>query len=336
MPKQSSIIGKINKLPLISVIVPVYNVEKYICRCLDSIIHQTYQNLEIILVDDGSLDNSGKICKEYARKDIRISVFHKVNGGVSDARNYGIDKANGEYLAFIDSDDYVDLDYIEYLYSLISRGYKLAICSLCVFFTSNGHLLNKGNGKEVVLSGKKCIEMMCYHKEVDTAVYAKLIHKSLFKNVRFPKGKIFEDIGTLYLIFDQCEKIICGFIPKYYYMIRENSIVTSAFHIRKLDFIDMTDQMADYVNKKYPDLVEATLRRRGYARFSTLNQMLDVKEDNYKKIRKKIIQDLKKIRGSVIRNPKTPKRDKIAYLCLSFGFFVYKFCWKLYIKHERG
>lgn len=327
----------ITKGPLVSVIVPVYGVEKYINKCIRSILAQTYFNLEILLIDDGTKDKSGIICDEYAKKDSRIKVFHKKNGGLSDARNYGIECATGEYLTFIDSDDYIDKDYIEFLYNLLNNGrYKLALCSLHVLYTSNGKVWNKGNGKTMVISGKKCIEMMCYHEEVDTAAYAKLYHKDLFKNVKYPKGKLFEDIGTSYLLFDQCKEIICSFFPKYWYVIRNESIVTSAFNEKKLDLIEMTDKMADYVNLKYPDLYKATLRRKGYARLSTLNQMLDVNEEKYTSIKKDIIKFLKSNSIVICGDKRTPKRDKLAYLCLMIGFPVYKFCWKLYIKHQRG
>ncbi len=326
----------IKNVPLISVIVPVYGVEKYIDKCLESIILQTYENLEIILVDDGSKDRSGEICEEYAKKDKRIKVFHKTNGGLSDARNYGIEHSHGTYLAFIDSDDYIDIDYIEFLYNLIKDGYKMALCSLHVVYTSNGHISHKGNGEKVVLSGKGCIERMCYHEEVDTAAYAKLIHRSLFDIVRYPKGKIFEDIGTSYLLFDQCNEIICHFIPKYYYVIHENSIVTSDFNLKKMDLIEMTDQMVNYVNTKYPDLKEATLRRKGYAYFSTLNQMLSVNTPEYIQKRNEIINFLKKNGKIILKNPRTPCRDRVAYLSLKMGFPVYKFFWKLYIDYQRG
>ena len=212
----------------------------------------------------------------------------------------------------------------------------MALCSLHVVFTSNGRVWNKGNGEENIITGKQCIEMMCYHEEIDTAAYAKMIHRDLFENVRFPKGKIFEDIGTSYLLFDQCDKIICNFAPKYYYIIRENSIVTSSFNEKKLDLIEMTNQMANYVDEKYPDLKEATLRRRGYAYFSTLNQMLDVTDSYYIDIRQRIISFLRRNSIRIIRNERTPKRDKVAYTCLLLGFPFYKFAWKLYIYHTRG
>lgn len=322
--------------PLISIIVPVYNVEPYIERCIESLINQTYVNIEILLVDDGSRDNSGVICDRFAKLDKRIKVFHKENGGLSDARNYGLDRANGEYISFIDSDDYVDIDYIEFLYNLINEGYKLALCSLHVVFTSNNRIVNKGNNKKYVLDSEKCIEMMCYQDEVDTAAYAKMAHKSLYKDLRFPKGKLFEDIGTTYLLFDQCEKIICDFTPKYYYIIRENSIVTSKFNSKKLDLIEMTDKMASYVNRKYINLKKATLRRQCYARFSTLNQMLNIKDAEYLNERKKIVKFLRTHGLSVICDKKTPNRDRVAFLCIYLGYPVYKIMWKLFRRVERG
>ena len=327
---------QIKDQPLVTIIVPVYGAEKYIEKCLISIINQTYKNLEILLIDDGSKDRSGIICDEYAAKDSRIMVYHKENGGVSDARNFGIERATGEYLSFIDSDDYVDLDYIEFLMTLIFEGYKLALCDINFVYTNNGRIESSGLGQKMILTGEQCIEMMCYHNLVDTAPYAKIAHISLFENVRYPKSKIFEDTGTTYLLFDQCEQVICCFQPKYYYVIRPNSIVRSDFSIKKLDMIEMTDKMADYVDAKYPELSDATLRRRGYARFSTLNQMFNVKDSKYITIRKEIVSYLKRIAKKVIANPKVPKRDKLGYACLKVGFPFYKVVWSIYVKIKKG
>lgn len=216
--------------PLITVIVPIYNVENYLKKCLNSIINQQYKKLEILLIDDGSTDLSGKIADEYAVKDNRIKVVHKENGGLSDARNYGLKIMTGEYVTFIDSDDYVTEDYISYMYGLLEKtNFKasLALCSLINVYSSTDRLQDNGNQTEVVLSGKKCIEMMCYHDLVDTCAYAKLGKRELYTNDFFPKGKLFEDIGSTYKLFLQCDKVACGFKGKYYYVIRPNSIVTS-------------------------------------------------------------------------------------------------------------
>lgn len=323
----------VDTTPRISIIIPVYNVEKYLARCLDSIVGQTYKQIEIICINDGSTDSSKTILEDYAKKDQRIIVVNQNNGGLSNARNKGIDIATGEYITFVDSDDYVAADYVEFLLQLLKRNNfksKMAMCSLKTVFTKTNGYIDAGNEEIVTLSGEKAIEMMCYHNLVDTCAYAKLAKKELYDNVRFPEGKLFEDIATTYLLFDQCETIECGFMAKYFYMIRDDSIVTSGFKTTKLDLLKMTDEMAAYINKKYLGLHKATLRRQVYARFSTLNQMLEV--DGYEKQKKEILFFLKKYKWSILRDSKAPKRDKIAYLMLGFGYHFYKWSWGNYLK----
>lgn len=319
--------------PLISVIVPVYNVEDYLNRCLDSIIHQNYKNLEIILIDDGSTDSSGTIIDEYGKRDSRIRIVHQENWGLSHARNVGLNIMRGDYVTFIDSDDFVTLDYVSYLFSLIKDTHfqvKLSLCSLMNHYSKTGKDINCGNGLKKVFSGKECIEMMCYHNLVDTCAYAKLAKRELYDTVRFPSGKLFEDIATTYQLFLQCDKVSCGFEPKYYYNIRSNSIVTSEFSKNKLQLLEMTDKMADEVKKIYPELSGATLRRQVYARFSTLNQTLST--PNAHGIQKQLIEYIQEHKKTVLNDPKTPKRDHAAYTLLSVGLPFYKFGWCLYEK----
>lgn len=326
-----------SELSLISVIVPVYNVEKYIGRCIESILQQTYHNIEILLIDDGTEDNSGTICDDYARKDNRIIVYHKTNGGLSDARNYGIEKAEGEYITCIDSDDYVDEDYIEYLYSLqIKYNTPMSICQHRVLVGNKGRVCDMLLHGDELLSAKNCLKRMLYHDVIDTSAWAKLYHRDLFNHVSYPKGMVFEDIGTTYALILQCDNIAVGYEAKYNYVVHKNSIVNSRFSQRKLDMIAMTDKMADCVEARFPDLHPAVLRRRCYGRFSTLNQMLEVQDVEYKKIRQDIIGYLKKNAWIVIRDPNTPKRDKFAYLSLMLGFSFYKHIWMLYRMISRG
>lgn len=319
--------------PLISIVIPIYNVEKYLARCLESVVNQTYENLEIICVNDGSTDTSKVILEDYSKRDQRIRVINQSNGGLSNARNTGIDVSKGEYITFIDSDDYVADDYIEFLFNLLKENHfksKMAVCSLKTVFTKTKGYIDAGNNKIATVSGERAIEMMCYHDLVDTCAYAKLGKKELYDEVRFPEGKLFEDIATTYLLFDQCETIECGFIAKYFYMIRDDSIVTSEFKESKLDLLKMTDEMASYIDKKYPNLVKATLRRRVYARFSTLNQMLDT--SGYEEQKRDILIFLRKYKWVILRDSKAPKRDKVAYLMLSFGYSFYKWSWGKYLK----
>lgn len=321
------------KEKLISVILPIYNVSDYLDRCMDSVINQTYKNIEIIMVDDGSTDDSSVKCDEYKEKDDRIIVFHKENGGLSDARNYGISRASGDYITCIDSDDFVDSDYIQYLYSLIVKyNTKMSICQHRVLFDS-GKVKENGKSGDEFLSNKRCLERMMYHDVIDTSAWAKLYDRSLFSSVEYPKGKLFEDIGTTYKLMLQCDNIAVGYESKYNYIIRKNSIVNCSFNPKKLDLLEMTDKMAEDVLKVYPDLEEAVLRRRVYARFSTLNQMLDVNE--YELEKKKIIYFIKDNKKHLLKNRDVPKRDIFAIRLLGSGYSFYKFFWKLYLKIEK-
>ena len=322
--------------PLISVIVPVYNVEKYLPKCMEMLLSQTYPDLEIVLVDDGSPDGSAALCDEYAAKERRVCVYHKPNGGLSDARNYGIERAKGEYITCIDADDYPDRDYVEYLWQLLCENdVKMSICQLRVQ-TSGGKNLDQGRPGSEVLDNKTCIKRMMYHDVIDTTACAKLYHRSLFENVRYPVGRYFEDIGTTYELMLLCEKIAVGYESKYNYIYRDDSIVNSAFNPRKLDLLDMTDKMAADVSSVYPDLEGAVLRRRVYARFSTLNQMFNVTDPEDIRKREEIIAFILENSDAVAADPLTPSRDRMAIRALKPGFGVYKKLWKLYLKIQKG
>jgi len=313
---------------LVSIIIPVYNVEPYIRRCIESVICQTYTNIEIILVDDGSLDKTGIICEEYTKRDNRITVYHKDNGGLSDARNYGIERANGEYYVFIDSDDFVDQDYIEYLMRLIIRyRCKLSICQHRVIFL-NGTVKDYGKSGDALLSPSECLERMLYHDVIDTSAWSKMYHKSLFQNIRYPKGKIYEDIGTTYKFIIQCDNIAVGYESKYSYVYNSASIVNGSFNPKKFDLIKMTDQMAEDVCRKYPQLFRATERRRTYARFSTLNQMTGINDYNLE--RNDIICFIKHNSKKILFDMEAPLRDKIAIVLLNINYNLYEKIWLNY------
>ena len=330
----SEILDAANDTVLISVIIPVYKVEKYIRRCIDSVLNQSYKNIEIILVDDGSPDNCGKICDEYKEIDKRVCVFHKENGGLSDARNYGVMHARGEYIVFIDSDDYVENDYIDYLFSLINKyGTKMSLCQHRTIF-NNGHIKEINLTGDSIMSCKDCLENMLYHNIIDTSAWAKMYHKSLLKDVFFPKGKIFEDIGTTYLFFLQCDYIAVGYERKYNYIFHDDSIVNSVFNEAKFNMLEMTDKMAKDVESAIPELSKAVLRRRVYSRFSTLNQMLY--SSQYDDEKHEIINFIKTNKYNVLVDKKAPKRDKIAIVLLCTSYNLYKRIWIIYRKRIMG
>ena len=222
---------------LISVIVPVYNVELYIENCVNSILEQSYHNFEILLIDDGSIDKSGDICETLAIKDNRIKVFHKRNGGLSDARNYGINYAKGEYVCFIDSDDYVDKNYLKKLYEAIQK--EKANVSLCSFTVVDEN--KKELHSEIIRTPKKKITGKELLSEVLTSygyqyvvAWNKLYKLELFSDLKFEKGKVYEDEFINFVLFYDCSQVAIVHDSLYYYMQRQGSIVQSSMSIEKL------------------------------------------------------------------------------------------------------
>ena len=311
--------------PLVTVIVPVYKVEPYLRRCLDSIVNQTYRNLEIILIDDGSPDNCGVICDEYAEIDKRIKVIHKKNGGLSSARNVGLDVFKGEYVSFVDSDDVVSLDMIEYLYDLLSdNNAEISVC-LHEIVRDNHRWISFKNVNNQTVTPKECIKKLLYNDGVDTSAWAKLYKASLFNNVRYPQGKLFEDIATTYKLFFNANRIALGNEAKYSYILRNSSIVGSSFNEKKLDLLEMTDEMGRNVLNVYPDLSKAVLRRRVYARFSTLNQL--ARYVDRKKEKNCIIKFIKDNTREILLNNEVCLKDKVASILLNVNYNLYKFIW---------
>jgi len=321
------------KNDLITVVIPIFNVEKYLNKCIDSVLSQTYSNIEIILVNDGSTDNSGMMCDEYKNKDSRIKVIHKKNGGLSEARNFGIEVSSGKYITFIDSDDYVEKDYIEYLYYLIQKyNTKISICAYSVLM-ENGKIIDYGeNYLEKRLSKIETLEKMLNEEGFSVSAWAKLYDIKLFKDIRYPVGKLCEDNGTTYKVIDKVDKIAYGNKSKYYYYKRKGSIMLSVFNKNKLDMIELTDEMCNYLESKYPNLSDTLNRRKVYSRFNVLRQMIKVKNlpEDLKIKEDEIIKWLKQRKKEILKNPKSSKRDKIALMCLMVGKGFFKFVWNIY------
>ena len=229
---------------LISVIVPIYKVEKYLNRCVDSILSQTYKKIEIILVDDGSPDACGEICDRYIEKDTRIKVIHKENGGLSDARNAGIEAANGEYIIFVDSDDHIVPTMIEKMIeALIASKADLCICNIN-YVDENGAVINNQNMRSPINNGIYSRDDMLNFLVNDgywfyVTAWNKLYKANVFRNIRFRVGKYHEDEFLIHEIIDRCDKVVCLEDMLYNYVQREGSIMQDeklAFrHLQVLD-----------------------------------------------------------------------------------------------------
>lgn len=223
---------------LITIVVPVYNVEKYLGRCLDSILEQTYRNLEIILVNDGSTDGSESICKQYLSMDDRLRYIYQHNQGLAAARNAGIDRATGKYIAFVDSDDFIDKRYIETLYRLIIQyDCDISICGL-IKTTQDKPSVKKKKWSEKVYNGQELIRDMYNQNMLDLSVACnKLLKISLFQKERFPVGKLYEDFVLCTKLIYRSNKVAYTTEPLYYYFQSKESITRRKFTLKNLDHI---------------------------------------------------------------------------------------------------
>lgn len=211
--------------PLVSVIVPVYNISGYIERCLKSVCGQSYENLEIVVVDDGSTDESGKICDEFAAKDKRVKVYHKKNGGLSDARNFGIKKARGEFVALVDGDDFVQKDYVRNMVKVASEDVDIVVCGF-----------DKTIPDSMTMSGRDAaVRLLTRQDNLEIVAWNKLYRRELFDEIQYPNGEKHEDSLTTYKLLAAARVI--KYIPEslYYYVVREGSIMNSADLLSRLN-----------------------------------------------------------------------------------------------------
>ena len=321
---------------LISIIVPVYNVEKYLKKCFYSILNQSYKNLEVILVNDGSTDNSGKICDELSREDSRIKVYHKDNGGLSDARNYGVAKANGEYVGFVDSDDYIDQYMYENLYKAIRKyNTQIAECGITRVYKNN-KLRPHYDGEEysLVVDREGYLKEYLENRKVYGAAVCKLLSIDLAKVLKFPDGKVYEDVFYTLELLKKVDKYTLISGNYYYYYIRGNSITTKTFSSRDMDYIEIIDKIGEYTLNNYSKLKEKLFIRQGFAYLSIFNQIIQL--NDYRQIPEYsiVIGTLKNIRSNIIFNKLAPKSLKIAIILLNINEGLYKKVLKKYKKYE--
>lgn len=238
---------------MLSIIVPVYNVEKYIRRCVYSILKQTYKNLEVILVDDGSTDNSGGLCDKLEKEDNRVKVIHKENGGLSSARNAGIAIAEGDYLGFVDSDDYIEPDMYQTLYNaIINTGKDIACCGRIVDVLGEYSNEEFTLDRETIFSKKDAIGEILFLETIDVSACDKLYKRKLFKKIRYPMGKISEDAAVIFELLELSNGIVHVGRPLYHYVFRNNSITKTKYNEKKYDVIDNLNSTKHFIEKKYP------------------------------------------------------------------------------------
>lgn len=261
---------------IISVIVPVYNVEDYLGKCISSILNQTLKNIEVILVNDGSKDKSGYICEEYKKKDDRIVVIHKENGGLSSARNAGLEIATGELVGFVDSDDWIEPDYFEILYDGIEKlnaDISVMHLSNIMSYEKIEFLSNKKKGW-TLLNRHDALERFFSDDFIGYSACNKLYRKSLFEGIRYPEGVLMEDKATTYKLIHKANSIIVNSSKKYHYYLRTDGIMQSEFHKKKFDLLQVHLEQIEFVDRNYPEFYGLIRSRYAYEALRLLLMMI--------------------------------------------------------------
>ena len=315
------------KNALITIIIPVYNVKKYLKRCIDSVIKQSYTNLEILLIDDGSTDGSEKLCDFFAKEDKRIRVIHKENGGLSSARNCGLELMTGDFVSFLDSDDYLAIDFIESAYGLICSSYAdISILKMKnVLETENEEITDNKKVYIKTLNSEKAIEISLYQTIFDSSAPGKLYKSSIFDEIRFPINKINEDVAVCHKLMEKASIIVFMNKIGYYYRQRNSSIMHT-FNSNRLDGLEWAIEIESFCKQKYPKLIKAAKCRRFTVAIHLLLEMPE--EGNNRKNSIDIVnKEIRRNRISVIFNYKSRIRDKAAAFLSFFGEKTLKYAW---------
>lgn len=321
-------------MPLISVIVPVYNVEKYLGKCLDSILDQTFEDFEVLLIDDGSSDRSGEICRRYEEKDERVRYIQKENGGAGQARNYGVNLARGKYISFVDSDDYIDAHMLGVLYENITKsGADVASCGVYNVFQQKR--IPQYDKIETFLSpAEEAFGLLLLGEKIPGSPCNKLYRSWIFQKVRFPVGIFYEDVAFHTDLMQEIKNIYVDTTPLYYYVHRQNSITTQKFDSRAMTFIYAYENALKIVRDRYPSILSQAEFKLTWAYFSILDRMLQ--EKHYSDIREfpRVKTFLKRNTFRIIRSPYFHGARKIGAAALLLNVRLYR--WMIRMNDRRN
>lgn len=319
----------------ISIIVPVYNVENYLKKCVESILSQTFTDFELLLVDDGSTDSSGEMCDELKRLDERIKVIHKENGGLSSARNAGIDVAKGKYLTFVDSDDYIDTHMLEVLYkNMVQEDADLSIVGVTSVYSGQEPEITPS--EKYVVTQKEATKMILIGKQASVYAVAKLYKRNIFDDLRYPVGKAYEDVYVIMDVLNQCKKVVVDTASYYFYVHREGSITASKFNIRDLESIDSWEQAWHTIQEIMPEYSDLAFKRVCAANFYVLDKMMKSdSESEYPEMTKRIVGFLKENQKFIYANPYFTKNRKLSLTFLRIHPMLYKVFPKMQQRYLR-
>lgn len=309
-------------MPKISVIIPVYKVEKYLPECLASVDRQTFRDFELILVDDGSPDRCGRMCDEYAASHPNTRVLHQQNMGLSEARNQGVLLAKGEYVAFIDSDDYVSEDYLEYLLYLVEKyGTEVSVARKTVFWDGSEPTVRKQTDADGVVTASEALIKICYN-QLDICAWGKLYKRRLVEKYPYPKGQLYEDTATTYKIVGDTDRMAYGSRVIYYWRQRRGSITHAVITEKHLFGIVASKEQIAYMQKNYPDAVPAARARCAMKIVDLAYRAAMGKYDA--RLFRQIRDEIKPILKPLLSDPQTGWSLKVRSLALRFGYLPFK------------
>lgn len=316
---------------MVSIIVPVYNVEQYLHECVDSILMQNYSNYEVILVDDGSKDNSGTICDEYAKKNSKVSVIHQENQGLSGARNSGVQVSKGKYITFVDSDDFISYDYIRLLVTSIRNDCDVVTTGM-VKFSEVVPDTSKEETYVEELSNEEALRILCNQTKFGNSACAKLYKRYLVEKYPYPVGKLYEDLATTYKIIGDAQGICFCSKKGYYYRQRAYSIRKLNYHgIESSDWyiLDAAKNQYEYIKERYPAAAIAAKGRCVVAGFELIRLIRKgTREDkeNFQKIQLYV----KSFRKDVLTSSDVNKKSKIKCIAICSGYYPAVACSALF------
>ena len=314
---------------LISVIIPVYNVKPYLRMCAESVFTQTFRNLEILFVDDGSTDGSGELCDELAREDGRVRVIHQENGGLSAARNTGIDACKGDYIYFLDSDDAVSPVALAHLWTACVRFKADAAIGDFIRFTESGVPSERRNHSSSVIDTEETLRRMLMNEGIGHTAWGKLFRRELWAVHRFPVGLLYEDLAVLYDVMLGADKTAVVTDALYFYRMQEGSIMHSKIQEKNLTLLDTCDHVTELVTGAYPSLRGAAVRLQVVTYMRFLGDMLKTDYKLFPDAQRRIIDTVRAYSREFLSLPDVRKKDKFKLRTLLRGKWMFYLMYRL-------
>jgi len=298
----------------ISVVVPVYNVEKYLKKCVDSILAQSFSNFELWLIDDGSTDRCGEMCDEYEKKDSRIHVIHKKNGGLSEARNTALDRIQGRYVFFVDSDDWVSQDALKIMYSVALRTKARVVMGGMAIVDENGEIteIKRINQKKEVLGKDEMLSTL-----IQPNACNKLYDSSLFKELRYPVGRLYEDVFVYHRILNQIDYMAVIEEVTYYYLKRKSSIMNMEYNIRFTDIVDAVYDRALWLDSIGKNKLANETKLFVYSQVAVAFAHLDRNIPDHKARLNEIMQIYRECYPALMKDKSISRKQKIRIVILN-------------------